>query len=87
MRTQNQILWKKLRPGETSIVSWKKLVKDPSKVSGQVSAPEPLANAHPALESRLALVSAASIASILISSGGLFVIEFCLRIISCGRVA
>ncbi|XP_052202026.1 ubinuclein-1-like [Diospyros lotus] len=43
-----------LRPGETTIVSWKKLVKDPSKVSGPVSAPEPPANAHPALESRLA---------------------------------
>ncbi|KAA8538401.1 hypothetical protein F0562_028053 [Nyssa sinensis] len=43
-----------LRPGETTIVSWKKLMKDASKVSGSTSAPEPPSNAHPALESRIA---------------------------------
>ncbi|THG08350.1 ubinuclein-2-like isoform X1 [Camellia sinensis] len=43
-----------LRPGETTIVSWKKLVKDASKVDKPTSAPEPPSNAHPALESRLA---------------------------------
>ncbi|KAA8546449.1 hypothetical protein F0562_002812 [Nyssa sinensis] len=43
-----------LRPGETTIVSWKKLMKDASKVNGSTSAPEPPSNAHPALESRIA---------------------------------
>ncbi|KAE9446522.1 hypothetical protein C3L33_21596, partial [Rhododendron williamsianum] len=44
-----------LRPGETTIVSWKKLVKDSTKAQGPASVPEPPpANAHPALESRLA---------------------------------
>ncbi|KAK7861180.1 ubinuclein-1 [Quercus suber] len=39
-----------LRPGETTIVSWKKLLKDANKVNGSAStsAPEPPANAHPA---------------------------------------
>lgn len=46
-----------LRPGETTIVSWKKLVKDSTKAQGPASVPEPPpANAHPALESRLAPV-------------------------------
>ncbi|XP_050364660.1 ubinuclein-1-like isoform X2 [Argentina anserina] len=47
-----------LRPGETTIVSWKKLVKDTNKHSGlpPVPAPEPPANAHPSLESRIAPV-------------------------------
>ncbi|KAL7208688.1 hypothetical protein ACSBR1_030428 [Camellia fascicularis] len=48
-----------LRPGETTIVSWKKLAKDVSKVNRPTSsapapAPEPQSNAHSALESRLA---------------------------------
>ncbi|PSS00123.1 Centrosomal protein [Actinidia chinensis var. chinensis] len=42
-----------LRPGETTIVSWKKLVKDTTKVAVPTSVPEPPANAHPALEARL----------------------------------
>ncbi|XP_057490500.1 LOW QUALITY PROTEIN: ubinuclein-1-like [Actinidia eriantha] len=43
-----------LRPGETTIVSWKKLVKDATKVAVPTSVPEPPADAHPALEARLA---------------------------------
>ncbi|XP_028078331.1 ubinuclein-1 isoform X2 [Camellia sinensis] len=52
-----------LRPGETTIVSWKKLAKDVSKVNRPTSsapapapapAPEPQSNAHSVLESRLA---------------------------------
>ncbi|GFY85561.1 wound-responsive family protein [Actinidia rufa] len=43
-----------LRPGETTIVSWKKLVKDATKVAVPISVPEPPADAHPALEARLA---------------------------------
>ncbi|KAM1134578.1 hypothetical protein ACFX19_044387 [Malus domestica] len=46
-----------LRPGETTIVSWRKLMKDTNKVNGgpSTSAPEPPpVNAHPALESRIA---------------------------------
>ncbi|XP_048436497.1 ubinuclein-1-like isoform X6 [Pyrus x bretschneideri] len=46
-----------LRPGETTIVSWRKLMKDTNKVNGgpPTSAPEPPpVNAHPALESRIA---------------------------------
>lgn len=48
-----------LRPGETTIVSWRKLMKDTNKVNGgpSTSAPEPPpVNAHPALESRIAPV-------------------------------
>ncbi|GMN45522.1 hypothetical protein TIFTF001_014710 [Ficus carica] len=46
-----------LRPGETTIVSWKKLMKDANRVNGaSTSAPEPPANAHPRLESRIAPV-------------------------------
>lgn len=44
-----------LRPGETTIVSWKRLIRDAQKASGSTSAaPEAPANAHPALESRIA---------------------------------
>ncbi|KAI9097823.1 hypothetical protein K1719_025594 [Acacia pycnantha] len=43
-----------LRPGETTIVSWKKLMKDAEKVNGSTSAPDYPTNAHPALESRIA---------------------------------
>ncbi|XP_065881088.1 ubinuclein-1-like isoform X2 [Euphorbia lathyris] len=51
-----QIFSVELRPGETTFVSWKKLMKDANKVnSGSTAAPEPPpANAHPNLESRLA---------------------------------
>ncbi|XP_028781537.1 ubinuclein-2 isoform X2 [Neltuma alba] len=49
-----QIFTVELRPGETTIVSWKKLMKDANKVNGSTSAPECPANAHPALESRIA---------------------------------
>ncbi|KAK9271218.1 hypothetical protein L1049_026808 [Liquidambar formosana] len=43
-----------LQPGETAIVSWKKLIKDANKANGSTSAPEPPSNANPALESRIA---------------------------------
>ncbi|GAB4844131.1 hypothetical protein Ancab_037438 [Ancistrocladus abbreviatus] len=43
-----------LRPGETTIVSWKKLMKDAAKTNGPAAAPEPPTNVHPTLESRLA---------------------------------
>ena len=48
-----------LRPGETTIVSWKKLVKDASKVKRPSSAaPEPPPSvAHAALESHIPPVS------------------------------
>lgn len=54
-----QVFTVELRPGETTIVSWKKLLKDANKVNGSTpsSVPDPPANAHPALESRLAPVS------------------------------
>ncbi|OAY58330.1 ubinuclein-1 isoform X2 [Manihot esculenta] len=51
-----QIFTVELRPGETTFVSWKKLMKDANKVNSR-SAPAldlPPANAHPNLESRLA---------------------------------
>ncbi|XP_024019109.1 ubinuclein-1 isoform X4 [Morus notabilis] len=52
-----QMFTVELRPGETTIVSWKKLMKDANKVDGgSASAPEPPANAHPRLESRIAPV-------------------------------
>lgn len=51
-----QIFTVELRPGETTIVSWKKLIKDANKVNGPTTAPEQPANAHPALESRIAPV-------------------------------
>jgi ubinuclein len=47
-----------LRPGETTIVSWKKLVKDASREIKPVSVPEPLpVVVHSAIEARLAPVS------------------------------
>jgi hypothetical protein len=54
-----QMFTVELRPGETTIVSWKKLLKDANKVNGSAStsAPDPPADARPALESRLAPVS------------------------------
>uniref|UniRef100_A0A2P2MCY8 Ubinuclein-1-like isoform X5 n=1 Tax=Rhizophora mucronata TaxID=61149 RepID=A0A2P2MCY8_RHIMU len=50
-----QIFMVDLRPGETTFVSWKKLMKDANKVnSGSTPAPvPPPANAHPSLESRI----------------------------------
>lgn len=53
-----QMFTVELRPGETTIVSWKKLMRDANKVNGSSStpAPEPPVNAHPSLESRIALV-------------------------------
>ncbi|CAI0395746.1 unnamed protein product [Linum tenue] len=52
-----QIFTVELRPGETTFVSWKKLVKDANKNcsgSAPVPDPPPPANAHPNLESRIA---------------------------------
>ncbi|KAJ8762880.1 hypothetical protein K2173_023009 [Erythroxylum novogranatense] len=51
-----QIFTVELRPGETTFVSWKKLIKDANKVSsGSVHAPDPPpVNAQPNLESRIA---------------------------------
>ncbi|XP_017430818.1 ubinuclein-1 isoform X3 [Vigna angularis] len=51
-----QMFTVELRPGETTIVSWKKLMKDANKVSnkGPTSAPEHLPNGNPVLESRIA---------------------------------
>ncbi|XP_061372174.1 ubinuclein-1 isoform X2 [Gastrolobium bilobum] len=50
-----QLFTVELRPGETTIVSWKKLMKDASKVNnGSASAPEHRPNVNPALESRIA---------------------------------
>ncbi|XXG87093.1 hypothetical protein AAC387_Pa11g1868 [Persea americana] len=43
-----------LRPGETTIVSWKKLLKESNRAAPPSSAPEPPSGAHPALESRIA---------------------------------
>lgn len=51
-----QIFTVELRPGETTIVSWKKLLKDANKINGSTVAPEHPANAHLALESRIAPV-------------------------------
>lgn len=51
-----QMFTVELRPGETTIVSWKKLMKDSNKVNGSTLAPEHVTNAHPALESRIAPV-------------------------------
>lgn len=53
-----QMFTVELRPGETTIVSWKKLVKDANKVNnGSASAPEQHSKVNPALESRFAPVS------------------------------
>ncbi|KAI4307231.1 hypothetical protein L6164_030440 [Bauhinia variegata] len=49
-----QMFTVELRPGETTIISWKKLMKDSNKVNGSTPAPEHPSNAHPALESRIA---------------------------------
>ncbi|KAK6938368.1 Hpc2-related domain [Dillenia turbinata] len=44
-----------LRPGETTIVSWKKLIKDANKVAGSKPPSEqPIINAQPNLEARIA---------------------------------
>ncbi|KAM5564348.1 ubinuclein-1-like [Rosa sericea] len=55
-----QMFTVELRPGETTIVSWKKLVRDTNKVNGlpppTATAPDPPPNAHPSLESRIAPV-------------------------------
>ncbi|KAJ7959177.1 Wound-responsive family protein, putative isoform 1 [Quillaja saponaria] len=49
-----QMFTVELRPGETTIVSWKKLVKDANKVNGSNLVPEPPPNGHPGIESRIA---------------------------------
>ncbi|TKY56103.1 ubinuclein protein [Spatholobus suberectus] len=52
-----QMFTVELRPGETTIVSWKKLMKDANKVNNNGSASAPKqhhSNANPALESRIA---------------------------------
>ncbi|QCD99866.1 hypothetical protein DEO72_LG7g1153 [Vigna unguiculata] len=51
-----QMFTVELRPGETTIVSWKKLMKDTNKVNnkGPTSAPDYLPNGNPALEARIA---------------------------------
>ncbi|XP_010539681.1 PREDICTED: ubinuclein-1-like isoform X4 [Tarenaya hassleriana] len=50
-----QLLIVELRPGETTYVSWKKLMKEASKVNGtSASVPDPPPNANPNLETRLA---------------------------------
>ncbi|XP_010269067.1 PREDICTED: ubinuclein-1-like isoform X3 [Nelumbo nucifera] len=43
-----------LRPGETTIVSWKKLIKEANKANQPPLASEAPSGAHPALESRIA---------------------------------
>ncbi|CAH2033539.1 unnamed protein product [Thlaspi arvense] len=50
-----KLLKVQLRPGDTTYVSWKKLMREASKVNGSsASAPDPPPNANPSLESRLA---------------------------------
>ncbi|XP_054798001.1 ubinuclein-1-like isoform X2 [Prosopis cineraria] len=49
-----QMFTVELRPAETTIVSWKKLMKDSNKVNASTLGPEYLTSAHPALESRIA---------------------------------
>ncbi|KAL9394522.1 hypothetical protein Peur_013807 [Populus x canadensis] len=52
-----QIFTVELRPGETTFVSWKKLMKDANKVNSGSAPPAPdppPVNAHPNLESRIA---------------------------------
>lgn len=47
-----------LRVGETTFVSWKKLMKDANKVGGSAKLPDPVPFiAHPNLEARIASVS------------------------------
>lgn len=48
-----QMFTVELRPGETTIVSWKKLVKDANKANGLSTVPEPPANPNPAVECRI----------------------------------
>ncbi|XP_022141688.1 uncharacterized protein LOC111011989 isoform X3 [Momordica charantia] len=48
-----QMFTVELRPGETTIVSWKKLVKDANKVNGLNTVPEPPANPNPVVECRI----------------------------------
>lgn len=53
-----KLLKVELRQGETTYVSWKKLMKEATKENvSSASAPEPPPNANPNLESRLAPVS------------------------------
>ncbi|VVA93465.1 unnamed protein product [Arabis nemorensis] len=50
-----KLLKVELRPGDTTYVSWKKLMREASKVNGlSASVPDPPPNANPNLESRLA---------------------------------
>ncbi|KFK44263.1 hypothetical protein AALP_AA1G235600 [Arabis alpina] len=51
-----KLLKVELRPGDTTYVSWKKLMREASKVNGLLlgSVPDPPPNANPNLESRLA---------------------------------
>lgn len=63
-----QMFTVELRPGETTIVSWKKLMKDSNKVNGSALAPEHLTNARPALESRIAPVRLSNSTIILCAS-------------------
>ncbi|KAL5993104.1 hypothetical protein ACLOJK_014025 [Asimina triloba] len=52
---QRQRFFIELRPGETTIVSWKRLLKDSNKAVRSPPVPEPPpSGAHPALESRIA---------------------------------
>ncbi|ERN08754.1 hypothetical protein AMTRI_Chr11g99470 [Amborella trichopoda] len=52
--SQRQSFSVDLRPGETTIVSWKRLVKDSNKAIRNSASVEPPVGAHPALESRIA---------------------------------
>lgn len=53
-----KLLKVELRPGDTTYVSWKKLMRDASKVNGSsASVPDPPPDANPNLESRIAPVS------------------------------
>lgn len=53
-----KLLKVELRRGETTYVSWKKLMKEASKAHGSsVSASDPVPNANPNLEAHLAPVS------------------------------
>lgn len=53
-----KLLKVELRPGDTTYVSWKKLMREANKVNGlSASVPDPPPNANPNLESRLAPVS------------------------------
>uniref|UniRef100_A0A1J3DXY5 Hpc2-related domain-containing protein n=1 Tax=Noccaea caerulescens TaxID=107243 RepID=A0A1J3DXY5_NOCCA len=50
-----KLLKVELRPGDTTYVSWKKLMREASKVNGSsASVPDPPPNANPNLESRIA---------------------------------